>query len=147
GRRPGRGRLGRARGPLPAAVEPPAPPPGLVIGALARVAESRCRTLPAAPPPTPAQRLTPAARRMPRRADLLVAAALLIVLGGLGVLGVRQAWHVYHRTACANNLRALWIGLQNYAEAHHGLLPQVDREGPHSVAGIFVPVLRQAGVL
>jgi hypothetical protein len=141
-------RLQRALEPLATDAEPLTAPPGLALSALARIAEYRCRTLPNAPPPTPAQRITVPARRMPRRADLLVAAMLLVVIGGLAFPGVQRLWRVYdHRATCTNNLRGLWTGLQGYAAHHDGYLPKIEEDGPISRAGMFVPVLHNAGVL
>jgi hypothetical protein len=141
-------RLRRVLEPLAADAEAGEPPAGLALSALARIAEYRCRRLPDAPPPSAFQRVTPPSRRMPRRADLLVAAALLILISGLALPGIRRLWHVYnHRATCADNLRVLWTGLQAYGNSHEGMLPQVEERGPRSVAGIFVPVLHEAGVL
>jgi hypothetical protein len=141
-------RLRRALEPLAADAEAPAPPAGLAIGALARIAEYRCRALPSAPPPTPSQRLAPGTRRMPRRADLLVAAALLLVIGGLALPTVQRLRRVYdHRATCFNNLRALGVSLRAYADHHSGYLPRVYKEGHLSRAGMFVPVLYEAGLL
>src|SRR5947209_20091652 len=97
-------RLERALAPLAADDQPPAPPPGLVLGTLARVAEYRCRKLPAAPPP-PRQQVGAAGWRWTRRADCLVAAALLILVGGLCTPGLLHQWRLYQRQACAENLR------------------------------------------
>jgi hypothetical protein len=141
-------RLRAALAPLELDRELPEPPPGLALGALARIAEYRCRPLPDAPLPLPSQRLSPAPRRGFRRADVLAAAALLLLLGGLALPGVRLLWHAYSfRATCANNLRVLWTGLQSYSDFHDGALPKVSETGPQSVAGIFVPILHDAGVL
>jgi hypothetical protein len=136
----------RALAPLSADAEDPDPPPGLVLGTLARVAEYRCRKLPAAPPP-PRQQVGSAGRRWSRRADWLVAASLLILVGGLCVPGILHQWRLYQRQACTDNLRKFGIGLAVYSERHHGAFPRVEPQGAQGVAGIFVPVLREAGVL
>ncbi len=137
--------LRRALAPLAADAGEPEPPPGLVLGTFARVAEHRCRSLPAAPPPSPHQRVV-RSRRMPRRADLLVAAALLILLGGLAVPGLVRLWRTSaYRAACTNNLRLLWTGLETYSDKQEGTFPILEKEGPRSPAGIFVPVLQEAG--
>jgi len=141
-------RLRRALEPLATDAEPPLPPPGLALSALAHIAEYRCRRLPDAPLPSPSQRLTPSAWRMPRRADLLVAAALLLVIGGLAFPAVLRLWRGYdHRATCANNLRALGASLIAYADHYNGYLPKEEKEGHLSRAGMFVPVLHEAGVL
>jgi hypothetical protein len=139
--------LKRALEPLAADAEPPAPRPGLALSAVARVAEHRCRPLPDAPLPLPSQRVTPSSWRMPRRADLLVAAALLIVLAGLALPVLHRLRQTSARTACANNLKELWVSLQAYGDAHDRYLPLVEERGARSVAGIFVPILQEARVL
>lgn len=139
--------LRRGLAPLATDAEGPEPPPGLVLQTLARIAEHRCRSLPSAPPPSPYQRVS-RPRRMPRRSDLLVAAGLLVVIGGLAAPGLLRLWRVYaNRSACANNLRVVWNGLQRYSDFHEGDFPVPDKEGPRSVAGIFVPVLHESGAL
>jgi hypothetical protein len=138
--------LERALAPLAADAEPPEPPPGLALAALARVAEHRCRALPPAPPPSRHQ-LLPGPRRWGRRADLLVAASLLVLVGGLMLPGLVHQWREYQRRACAQNLHQFWVGLEAYADQREGQFPRVEERGPHSAAGVFVPVLRDAGVL
>jgi hypothetical protein len=129
------------------------PPRGLTVRTLAVVAEHRCRpqqpepapaTEPAEPPATiPLRR-----RRALPRADLLVAACLLIVLVPLSVAGLGRLWRNYaQRDVCANNLRLLWTGLQSYADNHDGKFPRVDEDGPRGVAGSFLPVLHDSGAL
>jgi hypothetical protein len=124
----------------------PAPPATLVIGTLARVAEVRCQALPQAPQPARGQTAV-ASRRWLRRADVLVAASLLILIGGLAAPAVASFWHDYQRTKCQNNLRVFWQALQMYGTDHNGQLPKVEDKGPGSVAGVFVPVLHDAGLL
>lgn len=138
--------LERALAPLAADAEPPGPPPGLALATLARVAELRCRSLPPAPTPSRHQ-LRSGARRWGRRADLLAAAMLLILVGGLSLPGLVHQWRLYERRACAENLRKFWNGLEAYGDQHDGQFPRVEEQGPRSVAGVFVPVLRDAGVL
>jgi hypothetical protein len=137
--------LRRALAPLGDDAEGPEPPPGLMLATLARVAEARCRPRPAAdrPPPPPLPR-----RRWAPRPDLLVAAGLLIVVLGLGGTGLARLWRVYdQRSACANNLRVLWHGLHNYSEVHEKAFPRLDEGGARGVAGAFVPILADAGLL
>jgi hypothetical protein len=138
--------LERALAQLAADAEAPEPPPGLALGALARVAELRCRELPPAPPPSRHQ-LLPGGRRWGRRADLAVAAVLLVLVGGLSLPGLVHQWRAYERRLCAENLRKFWVGLEAYGAQREGQFPNVEEHGPRSVAGIFVPVLRDAGVL
>ncbi|HTU89106.1 MAG TPA: hypothetical protein VMF69_03320 [Gemmataceae bacterium] len=140
------GLLQRALAPLAADRDMPEPHPGLALSALARIAEYQCRKLPAAPPPPPSQ-IPPAGRHWMRRPDALVAALLLIVLGGIGLSFVLHLWRGYYRTACQENLGRIGRGLQSYCAAHDGNFPFVEENGPRGVAGIFVPMLCDSGIL
>jgi hypothetical protein len=135
--------LRRALPPLAVDAEAPAPPAGLVLRTLARVAEVRARPLPKAPPP----KRTAAAWRGPRRADLLAAAVLLIFLGALtGPLLVKY-WHLHGRQVCADNLRQYGEMLHVYSENNDGKLPRVADDGPCTFAAGFVPLLREGNNL
>jgi hypothetical protein len=139
--------LERALAPLGADAEKPEPPPGLVLGTLALVAEHQCRKLPPAPPPPRSQRET-GSRPWLRRADVLVAAMLLVVFGGICSSGIVHLWRDYHaRTDCKNNLAVIGRGLQTYCDGHDGNFPRVEEQGPRSIAGIFVPILCDSGTL
>jgi hypothetical protein len=139
--------LERALAPLAADADEPAPPPTLVLSTIARVAEQQCHKLPPAPPPP--QQVGVPSRRWARRPDMLVAAVLLIALGGMGASALVHVWRDYHgRTACAENLRLLWGGLQQYCTANNGNFPRVsENKGPRGVAGIFVPILHDSQML
>jgi hypothetical protein len=138
--------LRRALEPLAADKEPPEPPAGLAYRTLSRVAEYRCRPQheAPAPPPTPP---VPIARAWYRRADILIAASLLILIGGLAVPGLVSIRSKYHREACANNLQVFYRGLSAYAANHDQEIPVVGEQAPYNRAGIFVPRLREEGVL
>jgi hypothetical protein len=139
--------LERALSPLAADGETPEPPPGLFLSTLARIAEYHCRKLPDAPPPPRSQSL-PSSRSWLRRPDVLVAALLLIVLGGIGSSALVHLWRDhYGRTACRENLARIWMGLRVYCDQHDKNFPLVEERGPHGVAGIFVPILSDSGVL
>jgi prepilin-type processing-associated H-X9-DG protein len=139
--------LERSLAPLAADREQPEPRPGLVLSTLARIAEYQCRKLPDAPPP-PRSQSQPGLRPWPRRADALVAALLLIVLGGIGSSFVLHLWRDYHgRAECRKNLFLIWRGLQSYCDTHEGKFPVVEKDGPRGVAGIFVPTLGDSGML
>jgi prepilin-type processing-associated H-X9-DG protein len=140
------GLLERALAPLAADAEPPEPPPGLVLSTLARIAEQQCRKLPDAP--LPHHQLAPAGRHWMRRPDVLVAACLMIVLGGLGTSALVHLWRDYNaRMECQNNLRVIWTGLDRYCTTHNGDFPHVEEKGARGVAGIFVPILCEEGCL
>jgi prepilin-type processing-associated H-X9-DG protein len=138
--------LERALAPLATDRDLDEPHPGLVLSTLARIAEYKCRKLPDAPPP-PRSQSVPVVRHWPRRADALVAALLLIVLGGIGSSFLLHLWRDYRRAECGKNLYLIWRGLQAYCDAHEGNFPTVETKGPHGVAGIFVPVLGDSGML
>ena len=121
------------------------PPPGLAVATLARVAEHHC-LLPRAPAPPPSQReLRP--RRWSRRIDWLVAACLLLVVGGLAMPALLAQWRQQQRLACADNLRRFHAGLLGYGEGHEGAFPRVEPDGARGIAGIFVPLLSDAGLI
>jgi hypothetical protein len=121
------------------------PPPGLAFATLARISEYRC-ALPIAPRPSPHQHdLVP--RRWGRPVDWLVAAVLLILVGGLVMPLLARQWREQRRLACENNLRKFWVGLQAYADRTDNDFPRVEAEGARGVAGIFVPILTDCGLL
>lgn len=120
-----------------------APPPGLVMDTLALVAEHACRDLPKAPSETRAGSM--ADRPWWRRADALVAASIALTLVAL-LLPALFALRVSSlQTACSNNLRSIWDGLNAYESAHHSL-PDVTLV-PRPAAGMVAPILREAGYL
>ncbi|HTU23125.1 MAG TPA: hypothetical protein VMG10_34130 [Gemmataceae bacterium] len=139
--------LERGLDPLAADRGTPEPHPGLVLSTLARIAEYQCRKLPDAPSP-PLSQSVPVGRSRLRRPDVLVAALLLIVLGSIGLSSLVHLWRDYHgRTQCRNNLFLIWGGLHRYCDVHNGNFPLVEEKGAHAVAGIFVPILGDSGVL
>ena len=137
--------LRRALEPLAADAEPPAPPAGLWIRTLARVAEDRCRRLPAAP--RPATVPAGSSRAWWRRADLLVAASVLVLLGGIAIAWIHEVRQREQIEGCKNNLREYHQALVGYSDLHEGEFPAVTEKGSHSVAGIFIPVLNSNGLL
>jgi hypothetical protein len=137
---------------LEAALEPlaedredPAPPPRLVFATLARVTEHRS-SLPSAPRPSPRQWEGPS-RRSGRPIDWAVAAVLFVLAGGLLTPLVARQWRLQQRVACANNLSRFWVGLEAYADRTDNAFPRVEAEGPRAVAGVFVPILTDCGLL
>ncbi len=136
--------LERALAPLAEDADDPEPPPGLVTATLARIAEHRC-LLPRAPAASP-QQAGPPPRRFFRRADWLVAACLLVLVGGFALPFGAKLWQEQQRAACANNLRQFWVALQGYADRTDGEFPRVEAEGPRAVAGVFVPMLLDGGL-
>lgn len=136
--------LRQALEPLAADAEPITPPPGLVIRTLGRVAEHIAhRELPKAPVRTQAPVVE---RAFWRRADVLVAASILLTVLGVGIpalLHLRNAG-VAHRIECQNNLREIYVALRNYHDNHRHF-PDITGAGPHKVAGMVVPILADAG--
>ena len=121
--------LERGLAPLAADQETPEPRPGLVLSTLARIAEYQCRKLPDAPSSPPSESV-PVGRSWLRRPDVLVAALLLIVLGGIGSSSLIHLWRDYHgRTQCRDNLFLLWGGLHRYCDDHGGSFPLVEEKG------------------
>ncbi len=144
--------LEQALAPLAADHDAPAPPPRLVERTLAKVAERICAPqalddLPQAPLVSPASLATP--RAWWRRADIVVAASLLLTAVGIGltVLGRMAGPSSAALTVeCKNNLRQFFTALQSYHD-NNRRFPDVGRERPRDVAGMVVPILADAGVL
>ncbi len=137
--------LERALGPLAADADA-APPPGLRVRTLARIAEYQCRELPPAPQPTVGQKVGP--RRHPwRLVEMLIAASILLCVVGLSLPLLNKLWYDYQVHACKNNLRLFHQALMGYSELHDHNLPKIQEGGPVSMAGMFVPILNDAGVL
>jgi hypothetical protein len=145
-------RLRRRLAPL-AADDAPAPPRSLVLGTLALVAEFECGRppLPPAPPPKPQERGSGPrdAWHLVRRADLLVAATLLIVLSGLSTAMIVRARQQEQIISCQQNLHRWWGALDLYSNLDNNALsfPRVEMDGPRSFAGVFVPLLHDAQVM
>lgn len=118
------------------------PPPGLAVATLARIAEHRC-ALPSAPSPGPVETVS---RRTGRRADWIVAAAVLLLAGGVAMPFFASLLEKQQRIACANNLRKFGVALAAFADRGEGEFPRVEHEGPRAVAGVFMPLLTDAGL-
>jgi hypothetical protein len=115
------------------------PPANLRYETLARIAEYRCRTLPQAPSPSPSQRS--AGRSWWRRADIAVAACLLLLIGGIGVAYLYRVWSTANQVACQQNLSQFYVALRSYADYHDDKLPKISAQPPGNVAGIFVVMI------
>jgi hypothetical protein len=139
--------LRQALEPLQADAEEIEPPPGLTVRTLACVAEYCCRDLPRAPAPSRAAEFGP--RRWWRRADVLVAASILLCAGLLVPPVVSHFRHQYQLTACQDNLRTFGVALRSYSDNHGGAFPNVGdpKLEPVGVAGIFLPILRETGAV
>lgn len=145
-------RLQKALDPLALDAELPEPPELLVERTLARIAEHVCAPkvsadLPQAPPV--ASEAVTIGRSWWRRADVLVAACLLITVTGIGliILGrLRGPSSAVMIAECKNNLRQFYLALQQYRD-QRGEFPDVGKEAPRDVAGMVVPMLSDAGTL
>jgi prepilin-type processing-associated H-X9-DG protein len=151
-----RGRLDRLRtalAPLESGRTPEAPPAGLAERTLALVS-AHSAFAPVDDRPRPARRVSAVPAREPlfqpsrwRRADALVAALILVVLGGLGTSGLGRLQQRHKVTVCQNNLRELHQALNSYCDQNDNRYPQVQEQPPYNVAGAFVPMLRDGGLL
>jgi hypothetical protein len=145
--------LRRALAPLEVDKEEIAPPAGLAFRALSRVAEYRCRPQPEsesvpAPPPVLRMRSGGYERRWWRRADVLVAASLFLVLTGLGSSFIFRARERQQANlVCQNNLRQFHEALWSYSDGRDGYFPPIPEKAPYNVAGMFVPQLVSTGHL
>jgi hypothetical protein len=82
-----------------------------------------------------------------RRADVLIAASILILVGGLGTSGLARL-HQNHRVAdCQDNLRRSYDAIIVYAGNNNNQFPMITERPPHNFPGAYVPILSQAGCL
>jgi hypothetical protein len=144
--------LRRSLAPLAADAGEIEPPPGLALKALATIAQYRTAQRPPAPRPAAPRLPRPTGGgdswRWPRRADVLAAAGILVLVAGLVASWLTRQWREYQVRACQNNMAQFWQALQVYADRHQGAFPRVqDGHGPYSVAGIFLPLLEETGAL
>jgi hypothetical protein len=138
--------LRRALVPLEADRDDPVPPPRLTGRTLALVASHRPDLLPMAPRETSGPQGR--GRGWWRHSDALVASVLVLVLLGMGAAWVSRAWQEARVTECKNNLREFHRALAQYsAQQPDGALPAVKADGAQAIAGIFIPLLVDAGVL
>src|SRR6516164_2852004 len=106
------GRLRRMMAPLDADAAPPPPPPGLADRTLARVADLPAPGLPKAPPVR--GEAGGGGRRWFRRADVITAAVLLVLLSGVGAAWLVDQSRRARRAECAANLLVFWRSLETY---------------------------------
>jgi hypothetical protein len=138
--------LSRGLAPLAADRGNPESPPTLRVRTLARVAEYRCAAvvyLPQAPP----VRSRTSGRSWWARADILVAACVLLLVLPFIPPGIVYVQQLHNQTACENNLRRFYQAFVSYSDHHNGNLPKVEKDPPRNFAGVFIPVLHDAGVL
>jgi len=137
-------RLQRALEPLACDRENPEPPAGLATSTIDFVENARPATLPFAPRPSGAGGFWSWARR----ADVLVASVLAMVILGLGAVWLIQSRQRSDQLACQENMRRIHHALTAYSDQRQDrAYPRVPPQGPHAFAGVYVPALADAGVL
>jgi prepilin-type processing-associated H-X9-DG protein len=80
-----------------------------------------------------------------RRADVLVAACIALVVLILVPPAILQVRHRQQIVACADNLHLFHQAIQQYANDRHGALPAPEADTPWNNAGIYAAKLREAG--
>lgn len=89
----------------------------------------------------------PAGRTTWRWVDLAVAATVLFVASMLFFPSMMKSRFDQQVAYCSENLRQLGTGLWQYSENHNGYFPYVPAQGNYAAAGIYGPMLHQAGLL
>ena len=124
------------------------PPSGLVLRTLSRVAEVHAQTVATVPmTPKTSNRPDTAGRRWFRRADVIIACAIVMLVGLLGIPWVARLWNEYQVRACQQNMAIFWNAFQVHSEFNNRRFPGLEKEAPGSFAGVVVPVLNDAGML
>ena len=136
---------------------PPSPPRDLVFNTLRRVAEHACRkdrdaaaeragrSRPVVPAAGSGAAGSPWSRW--RRADVLIAAGIALVLLTLAAPAILWLREHQHRVACADNLRQVYYGLSTWANDHGGQLPGPAPRGPLARAGVVMVRLHEGQLL
>jgi prepilin-type processing-associated H-X9-DG protein len=123
------------------------PPANLAERTLARVAEYSCHDLPRAP----VERKCSGGRpRWWRRADMLVAASIVLCIGLLVPPVVVHLQREHERVSCENNLGPrIGLAMIRYADQHRGAFPNVadPKLTPRDVCGMSLPLLVSSGVV
>jgi hypothetical protein len=135
--------LRRALEPLAADAAPPAPPADLWLRTMTRI-ERQAPPLRLAPRPVSS---LASGRAWWRRADVLVAATILLALLSLVPSGLVALQRHRDRLLCQDNLRVFHQALMRYCDTHGDSLPKVEEAPPRNFAGVFVPMLYEAGLL
>jgi hypothetical protein len=98
--------------------------------------------------PSPAWTDSPAPTRRWRMADVTVAAGILVAAMSVVVPAVIQSRTNSQRIACQGRLQETYAGLASFAGLHNGVLPVASMsEGYQGKAGVYAPLLREAGHL
>jgi hypothetical protein len=133
----------------------PAPPSGLALRTVARLAEELVADCTAPTketiiiPSTAASRIDSSDSPVyfgKRRADLFVAACVGFLVVGLAITGVQKLRADAAVRHCQNTLRDMHVALSNYADTHQGRFPTVGGSAVPQ-AGDFANELARAGTL
>jgi hypothetical protein len=121
------------------------PPADLVDRTVARFDRATPASLPTAPQ---LSRRQAAPRGWWRRADVLVASLLGIVLVGMVGGWLATTRNTADLTACQDNLRRFHAALMSFAnQREDGAFPRVEPQGPRAFAGVFMVTLADARVM
>jgi len=118
-------------------------PSGLARKTILHVRTTITRTLPAAPPLSrdSGERY----RTWGLRTDLIAAAGLLILFGGVLWPAIHRQRQTQADLACRYNLSQNWRGLVHWAMNHGGNFPVPEEKGPRSTPSIFAFAVIQSG--
>lgn len=137
-------RLTRVVSVLHAERKPIRAPGGLARKTILHVRSSITRTMPAAPPLT--REYDPGARRTwGLRTDLMAAAGLLIMFGGVIWPALHRQRQTQKDLECQYNLAQIWRGLTTFAGYNKNQYPKPELSGPRSFAGVYAPALMESG--
>jgi hypothetical protein len=136
--------------PLAESYEEVDPPPGLAHRTCAVIA-ARCAKVVVRPASAWLQRNMQRDVRGGSRwtiADVVVAAGICLAAAFLFFPVIAQSRYQARRIACQKNLQELGVSLISYSEkAGQGYFPEVPIEGNRKFAGIYAPILAEAGYL
>ena len=123
------------------------PPSGLAARTTEFVFGGRSRRADARRPLSPAAEVPGGWFGRISLADWVVSAALLVAASVLLLPAIRDSRFNSRLQVCQDNLRQLGVAMMQYSEHHGGYLPYIPREGQLATAGIYAPVLSEAGLL
>jgi hypothetical protein len=117
------------------------PPAELAFRTLQKIVAHSCRITRVAPPPPEGATGSSGWRR----ADVFIAASVLLVVGALSVPVVLHLQHQSAILACANNMRMFHASILRYANDNQEELPGPSTKEPLSRAGTYSVKLRDHG--
>lgn len=119
------------------------PPPDLASRTLAAIDAHYAAPLPYAPVLSGYQRQEGGGSWW-RRADVLVAGFLIVIVSSLAAIWATRARAQSEVIACQDNMRNYHQRLVEYAQNHDDRFPQIAQEGPLAFAGANVAILNDA---